>query len=230
MQAKNEIVQELMDLESPLASFPRSMPFLPPAQGFEANALAFVEGTLASLREEDPVLPYSRRMPFEVPAAYFEMLADEVLENVAGNGASLSKQPSFEAPPAGYFEHFAGSVLDKIRAEEQPAVAEKPQTKIIRFPALKSVRWAAAAVLLIAIGLGTYRFLPRNGNAPVSGEHSLAGISEAAISDYVQNNIDDVDREMMIEHAAMLALGETDNVSNLDKNDIVDYLNENGWN
>lgn len=229
MQVKNEIVQELLDLGSPLAAFPRVTPFLAPAHGFEANARHLVDGTLAAFGAQDPALPYPKAMPFTVPAGYFSQLPDAVLDAVQEDTAFLSKKPSFEVPEH-YFEQFAGTLLDKIKAEEQPAV--RPATRVIPLYARKSLRWAAAAVVLIALGIGAYPLLNSNNNtvAPVA-EQSLANISPRAISDYMQNNLDDFDREMMIENAAALALSEEPiNVSGVDQKDIVDYLDENGWN
>lgn len=229
MQVKNEIVQELLDLGSPLAGFPRVTPFLAPAHGFEANARYLVDGTLAAFGEQDPALSFSKKMPFEVPAAYFSQLPDAVLDTVLGDTGLLSKKPSFEVPEQ-YFEQFAGTLLDKIKAEEQPA--EKPKTKVIPLLTRKSVRWAAAAAVVIAIGLGAYPLLNRDTTTTAaSAEHSLANVSPRAISDYMQNNLDDFDREMMIENAAALALSDqSDQVPGVDRKDIVDYLDENGWN
>jgi hypothetical protein len=113
-------------------------------------------------------------------------------------------------------------MLAAAKASE-PVVAEK-KGRVIPFKFKRRtnrspIRWAAAAVMLICIGLGSYETI-FNGRQP-SHEQMLSSISYNDIHDYLQHTYRmDVDRVVSNNDISKL---------NVDSKDIVEYLNETGW-
>lgn len=184
---------------SVLAGYSRRMPFAVPPGYFAGTTATFVEGVQAADAGSDPVLSgLQRRMPFAVPPNYFETLPEELLE--AAIGASLPRlEPVFSAPPAGYFEALPASILAAAKAADAPRVLPLPaparRTQTIALPAL---RWAAAAVLVLGIGLGLYR-ANTPATVPVTTQRALASLPKQDLQAYVLQNIDDFDTDLLSE-------------------------------
>jgi len=118
---------------------------------------------------------------FKAPEGYFEDMNAKILSQIAISGASA--QNNFEVPDQ-YFEDLSTKILEKTK---KPATA-----KVIKF---SFVKYAAAAVLLIATTLGTYLYQTTNKNV----SDKLANIPEQEIVDYLKFYTDPNDVSFIIE-------------------------------
>jgi hypothetical protein len=221
MKTANEIIEELKGLNSPLADMPRLMPYHVPTGYFSKLDAYIIDGVKATELPEY-TLPYTKAMPYEVPMGYFDTLPDMVaaLVNEQNETISLTKSNPF-AMPAGYFDALPQQMLQAVKQ------AETPKTKTIPLGnrVWKNLRWAAAAILLMGIGFGSYKMLQPT-TAPLSTEQQLAQLPPGTISEYVQQNIDDFDTDLI----ASVMPGDI-NVSpaQLSDEEITNYLDEVGW-
>ncbi len=150
MTSENDIINELKQLDSPLANYPRTMPYALPYGYFKA-----MEQQLTSIVTSTPQSA-GPTMPFALPADYFEKLPGQILQ----------------------------------AAKNTQGHATKTKRKSIWL----NVRWAAAAVLVVAIGLSTYRML----TPPPTIEQQLDEIPYEDILAYVEDNIEDYETDNMI--------------------------------
>jgi hypothetical protein len=220
MHTNNDILEELSSMNSPLAGMSRHMPYRLP-EGYFDQLAAHV---LATLHTPDIAVleAGTKKLPFAVPEGYFDQLQADVLQQVQQERVTdgLPKVNAFTVPQ-GYFETLAGDVISRIQATEAVRVQ---RTRVISW---KNLRWAAAAVLVLGIGIGSVKMLwPGQNEDP-----SVAKIPATAIKAYVQQNIDEFDSELLENNiAAHINLHTQSGMLNaVDKNDIIQYLDENGW-
>lgn len=167
-----------------------------------------------------PLAGFSRDMPYEVPVGYFDNLPAQVLQTV-----NKEVLPAGTAMPhivhPDYFDTLPEQLLATIRQQEQN---KKPATPVKRISLWRNVRWTAAALLILAIGIGSYRvFNPQ----PASVEQQLQSISDEAIMAYVEDNIYAFETETIINY---VNTADIDAASmQINKNDIEYYLQETGW-
>jgi hypothetical protein len=203
---------------SSLAGYSRRMPYSVPV-GFFENTTENIQQVIRDLSQPDVVPAWSKAMPYAVPNGYFEELAGNIVGAVTVDDiTSALPKRSVHQVPSGYFDKLPAQILGAAKASEQ-AVKEpkiiplKPH--IVRNP----IRWAAAAVMLMCIGLGFYEsFYSRQQATP---DKILGSVTNNDIQDYLQGTYRvDVDRVVA-----------DNNIGNLDVNnkDIVQYLNETGW-
>lgn len=231
MKAVTDIVKELEEMGSPLANWSRATPFHLP-EGYFASFPALVKNIVD---EADPALDLPKEIPFALPEGYFESFSASILEKVTEPAFSKTAAPAFEIP-AGYFENFAGNMLAVAKAADNPVspvIVEENTSKTIAFrPQWKAMRWAAAAVLLLGIGIGSYKMTDFNtvsSAAPsVSAEKQLAMLDKNEISSYVQHNIDEFDMELLAEANVLNELEAKKDLRDLNKQDIEQYLDETG--
>jgi hypothetical protein len=119
--------------------------------------------------------------------------------------------------PVGYFEQLPAQILNTVKAVENKTSAKVIvlNTKSI----FRKVQWAAAAMFVLFIGLGAYiTFISGRSTNP---EMMLASVSTNEIDDYVAHTYRiDIDK----------VTGNTDiNNIPLENKEIVQYLNETGW-
>ncbi len=217
MNLENEISAELREMGSSLASMPRTMPFSVP-DGYFAGFAESLSEIQKHLREPDPIVHGSKNMAFSVPGGYFEKLTGDILNKVEAKAhvnADIKSMPL--SVPAGYFEQLPRQILNSVKAAD-----DKAPTKIIALekqPLYKKVQWAAAAMFVLFIGLGAYiTFVSDRGTNP---EMMLASVSANEIDDYLEHTYRiDIDK----------VAGNTDiNSLPLENKEIVQYLNETGW-
>lgn len=217
MNKENGISEELKSMDSFLAGYSRTMPYSVPA-GFFANAAENIRETIKELNKPDVIPAWGKAMPYSVPGGYFETLASNIVGavTVAHITAALPKKSPQYIPP-GYFDTLTAQILHAAKESDQVIKETKiiPLRRMVRNP----IRWAAAAVMLMCIGLGFYEsFYNRQHSNP---ENILASVTNNDIQDYLQHTYRfDVDRIVA-----------DNDVSNLEINskDIVQYLNETGW-
>jgi hypothetical protein len=138
---------------------------------------------------QSPLAKLPRTMPFMVPDGYFNRLPAEISGALDQGDLTVyrSRRQPFEVPEQ-YFEQLPAMILSKVRAEGE----QKPKTIDLRKSILKQLRWAAAAVLLLAAGAGIWR-----ASVPSSFERQLASLPEDVVADYVEQHIDEFDPELI---------------------------------
>ena len=214
MKMGNEIVDELRDLGSNLADVPRIMPYTVP-HGYFENFASSLSNTITTLEEKEQHPGWSKKMPFALPDGYFGGLPAEIA--TAASFSALPKTMPLSAP-AGYFEHLPARMLQAAKAVDEPVT--KGRTIALKGSALfRQIRWAAAAVLVVGLGIGSYQFYTQN-RQPAS-ENLLASVPSNDIREYVQRTYR-MDAEKVVSNEQI-------NDLQLDNKDIIQYLNETGW-
>lgn len=149
-------------------------------------------------------------MPYSVPERYFAEFAANMNSLVSeGEKIVIGGLPKKELPytmPAGYFEQLPNRITEKVAGTKRKGV-------LISFTQL---RWAAAAMVIIAVGLSLVDL-----NTTTNNSGLLASVADKEISEYI----------------AYSYLPVTDKVSNdiyldkleLDANEIISYLDATGW-
>ncbi len=212
MKRENEIQDELNKISGVLAGISRSMPGNVPPGYFE-NFASGISATIKEMETGEERHEWNKIMPYSVPSQYFSELTNNI---VASAKLSDYQNDNAYSVPAGYFEQLPEQILVAAKAAD-PATKE---TRIIPLKPRISIiprRWAAAAVILITIGLGGYMFF----NSQSSTDKILASVPANDIQDYLKNTYRlDVDR----------VVGGTEiNNLHLENKDIIEYLNESGW-
>jgi hypothetical protein len=214
MEKQNDIIEELRSLESPLANLPRAMPFVVPVGYFEE----FCEGLKVGISAEahDHPLMASKAMPFELPDRYFETFPARMTALASASEELLKVNPF--TTPAGYFDQLPMHMLQAAKESEKKKPKVIPLTRFAR-----SIRWAAAALLVIALGFGSFRWFTEQESVDVNT--ALAAIPKEDISKYVEQNIDDFDIERLEN-----TIASTNALQAVSDEDIIRYLDETGWN
>lgn len=230
MNAVTDIVKELEEMGSPLAKMPRVTPFNIPDNYFSS----FTATIQTIVSESDPVLDLPKTNPYSLPENYFETFAAGMLDKVAEPVFAKTATPVFDVP-AGYFEDFSSKMLAIAKAADQtesvaPSLTEKKQTRTIAFRPQKALRWAAAAILVLGIGFGSYKVINENqGVDPeLTAEKQLAMLDKSTINSYVQQHIDEFDLELLAESSSLGEEKSEKTIRHLNKKDIQQYLNEAG--
>lgn len=228
MNTRAAIRAELTLLGSTLADMEPLNPYSVPDNYFHLLS-GSVYNILTIVNQSDPKLNAPRQLPYSTPAGYFETLPDLVNIRIAGESpsAGVFPTPSQNAAfslPDNYFENLPGIIMEKV-ANEKTASRGLPSKRVYLF---RTVRLAAAITLIIFTGLALLRL---GGPTAEKQEHiSLSGVSPAMIDEYIEQNIDDFDTEMLENTLARASSG---NVVPSDpgiKEDIEEYLDETGWN
>lgn len=206
MKQPDGITDELRGMNSPLADMPKGMPF------------ALHEGSFSSLPGQIRMLiSGSREMPFEAPQGYFESFSEHLVAKLPRT--TVTTNPSIV--PEGYFEQFPDNLLEKIKAADS---AETKETKVVAFPVWRNVRWAAAALVILSLGIGYLSFL--NTTQTVSAENALATLPATTIHEYIQNNIDEFDTDLIVSTLGDNGL-EQIKPNNLTDEEILQFLDAN---
>jgi hypothetical protein len=203
MKKGSDIYAELKEMGSILADMPGDMPYQVPEAYFQQ-----FPGSLQSSEafcEATTTYKWSRQLPYQVPEGYFEGLAGSIAGKVAEGGLPASKLPY--GVPAGYFEALPAQVL---KATKKSRTIQLPQ-----FSVMKAAKWAA--VLFISFGIGFYL---HSSNVP-NPEKMLSSVPGNDIKDYFQHTYR-LDAERIVSNT---------DISNmpLERTDIIQYLNESGW-
>ena len=213
MEQVNDISGELKNIGSKLADVPGKMPYAVPCDYFEKTPADFLQ-TIIELNAEAQTPEWGKQMPYEVPAGYFNNFVTEVA--VAAQASEVLSSIPSAVPfhiPEGYFTTLPGKVLQAAKAETL-GMTNKKTIPVKRITIPMQLRWAAAAMLLMGLGFGSYRILSGNNNP----ERILASVPATDIQDYLQRTSRvDVSR---VVNGIDLAV---------ENNDIVQYLNETGW-
>lgn len=221
MKQANDILEELRSMGSPLADMSRKMPFSVPADYFDSLP-GEVQNNAYFGEIEDP-LPalWTKEVPFAVPTGYFQGLPESITAH-ARLSERLEQLPRTMplTAPIGYFDHFP----DQVRAAAHAGEPAEKRGKTIPLFYRKtnwSLRWVAAAVVLLMATIGGIETL-YNHPAYMS-DKILASVPGEDIHEYLLHNTGiKVDVDKIINN---------NEISNLplENKDIIDYLNETGW-
>jgi hypothetical protein len=219
MNNTNDISKELESMGSILAVMSRKMPYTVPdnyMQDFSTNLI----NTISSISEIELDANRNKRMPYLAPHGYFDQFAASLMDAVSVETilAGLPKGGTYTVP-TGYFDKLAAQLL-AVAKNAEPVKKETKQLSLRPKTLFVPTRWAAAAVMLICITLGSYItfFSPSKSGVP---EKMLAAVPSTDIRDYFQ-------RTYRLDPADIVGSTDLNNIQ-LDKKDIVRYLNENGW-
>lgn len=177
--------------------------------------MASAQDILQELKELNSSLgELPKAMPYELPEGYFDGFVADITAKVSTQQELMNKHVPFTVPDE-YFDNLPGQILQSV---QQP-VAKKTRSIWL------NLRWAAAAVLVLAIGLGSYRIL---NPATRSIEQQLSAIPNAELLAYVHDNIDEFETDIIISNMNNVQLinAQTGNINN---EAIEDYLEEEGW-
>ena len=219
MKTNHGISEELISMGSILAGYSRKMPYSVPEDFFTGFAYN-IQGTIKNLNEPEIVPAWGKTLPYTLPDGYFEEFTSHIVSlAIAGDSISVLPKDSPLNVPDGYFESLPAKILLAAKATDKAIKKEPKIIPLKRRTVRNPIRWAAAAVMLMCIGLGSYetfynRQLPNH-------EKMLASVSNSDIQDYLQHTYRlDVDR-----------IVSNNDIGNLqvDPKDIVEYLNETGW-
>jgi hypothetical protein len=211
MNKENDILAELKNIGSSLAGISRAMPYSVPGDYFEklpGNTLAVIK----HIEEPEIEHNWGKAMPFHVPAGYFENLTGNLVANATGHVSVQAKEMPLQVP-VGYFENLPRQVLKKVKGTNPKQI---PLTGANIF---RRIQWAAAAVFILFMGIGAY--ITFFSDHSVNTDKILASVPANEIHDYLQHTYRiDVDK----------VVGNNDiNNLQLDNKEIVQYLNETGW-
>ena len=223
MEQNNSIQEELQSIGSPLADMPKDMPYLYPDGYFEQLASILTNGLKAS-SSDDAELSVDTTLPFAVPGGYFQSLPAHLLSTAVTNSIDSGIANPYQAPDE-YLNTLPATLLTAAKAGDLSQ--SKPKVIALGSQWRRAVQWAAAAVLVLGIGLGSYRYIH-----PVSPESKvakqLAKVDGDAIQDYVLHHVDEFDEETLEASIAVNA-GVNTTLSTLNEDEIRAYLDENGW-
>lgn len=150
-------------------------------------------------------------LPYGEPKDYFAgmpgRLAAMMAEEQVANSLPAAGNPY--AIPGGYFEALPARVLAAAKQKEK-------SRGVVTF---RQLRIAAAAVVLLAVGVGTFVGMIDN-TAKATGGAILANVDDKDIKDYLGNAATPL--------ADVTAAGYIDEID-VKTEDIEKYLDENGW-
>jgi len=227
--ARKDIIQELNDLGSSLATTPAQNFYSVPEGYFEAFAGAVLSKVNAE-NEGSFLSELPKANPYKVPVGYFDGFAEsmlnvvrnhpdylnsqEELESISPLLTSLKKEPVFSVPKD-YFENFTVAVNHK-----QPA-------KVVGMFSRKLMRYAAAAIItgvIITAGL-----LIKNGRK--TGVDKIMAKVEKDVKkindvDQLDNLADFMDAGLNEKEVASTSPVKTNDVENLLRDVSIDELKE----
>ncbi len=210
MNTEQDIYAELEELGSSLLGLPRNMPHTVPP-----NYFSLLENEVTSQIYNIDVetghhLQKSKAMPYLIPDGYFETLTEKTVIAMVDNVEGAIKTLPFAAP-AGYFDNLPSEILAKTAA--------RPTVKFKKINILPYIKWSLAAILVLGIGLISHQTF----YAPIQNSHEtiLASAADSEINDYI-SKIEKDDAETTVDAAALASLP-------VNNTEIVEYLNETGW-
>jgi hypothetical protein len=234
MLERENILNELMAISPLLASIPR-------VNVYEVDENYF-DGIRAELQARIIASNFTTEQNnFDVPQGYFENLSNNILEKIKAqeNNVVLTEMHQLSptiagignknvyAVPKGYFEQLV-----------MPTIAS---AKVVKMSSLRIFKYAAAAVIIGALGFGGYKFMytsktdketlavVKEANKILetnSFDETLASISDKDIEKYLSQNGEDVNAAMVAAFTDDVALPEAADYL-LDEKTLDNFLNEN---
>jgi hypothetical protein len=196
MQSRNNIQNELNDLNSELPLDSNPHPYSVPEGYFEGLAdsiLAKVKGKQSvseEIAELSPLLAsISRSMPYSVPDNYFQQNIENpptVTDEESLILSFISKDMPYEVP-VGYFANFPEAVLEKVTQQK---------ARVIPIVRRKWMRMAAAAVLTGFIAMSGYLYFGSKSDVSVNNPEWVAAkiknVSNKDLQEFINTTDEDV--------------------------------------
>lgn len=216
MRRDLNIVRELEEISTAVASVPAETPYRVPAGYFDTLPEVILANVIARASDETAIVELSGKQPvFEVPDGYFEGLADEILAKLPEQAeqtaaeelgllspflASAPKNTPYQVPP-----HYFETLKIDITTEEQPVakVVSMNRTRLW-------VRFAAAAALLLMITSSLYFFTERKAGFDAVVKQGLKINTEAKF----EQSLAEVDNKDLVQYLKATSIGglEDDNL------------------
>lgn len=219
MTQRDNILQELKELETSVLNFtPQNVFFVPSGyfDGLAALMLAKVKALDSKNAADEisflsPVISnLSKQSPYHVPAGYFDGLAENIQRAVTGIEASqttneeliaispflssIRKQMPYTVPKE-YFEN---------TAQTATVIADKRQAEVVSFTSRKWFRYAAAAVVTSVIAITAFLFI--NNEKPDATTNSHAWVKKnikKVSTDKINEFIKLAEEEKLVENAVV---------------------------
>ena len=157
---------------------------------------------LANLKKEG-----KKEDAFKVPQNYFDTLADQIIEK-----AQAKEKQAYP--------------LSKKAIQEAPTVAKPHFLELIKewIESLLQPRYALGFATALVIAVAGWWFVNNRRNSPLPAESEIAQLSHEEIHQYITENIDDFDEELILKNQE---LADTEGDINISDDDIQKYLEEN---
>lgn len=164
--------------------------------------LHFPEQILEMIQVNQFAQNLPKELPFALPAGYFDSFYDQLkeklllvsaqeeIEALSPLLAGLKNKSTFELPVNNYFDRLPEKAKD---SKKENAAITLPHPAIQR---IKWMRWVAAAAVLCIFSIGGISFFSRSNSSGISDQSiqaALASIPDAAIQQYLNNNMDTYD-------------------------------------
>jgi hypothetical protein len=168
-----------------------------------------------------PLASMPKLQPFAVPEGYFQSLAEDLYAAAAHDDALPETELPFKAPE-GYLENLPDT-LSTVALN-----ANTNRKKVIPLsPFRKLSRIAAAAILVMGLGLGINSYFHAKAPETVAARH-LSKVDKETISTYVSHRWGDLDVDTEEPATASANTEAQDAISKLKSSEIRDYLREHG--
>ncbi len=138
--------------------------------------------------------------PFVVPEGYFGTLADSLKAGTIASFQNDLRPAGFPTTlpltvPEGYLTMLPDTMLEAAKKQSTPS---KHAWRSINFhPQWRHIiRFAAAAVLVLGVSVGSYRYLHVAGPEKIAVQQ-LSKLDDDAIENYVELHVDDFDVESL---------------------------------
>lgn len=209
-------------MDSPLAEPSLPTSFVLPEGYFATLADALMASSIAFEKSDENVPGLTTALPFTVPDGYFGNLAERLTLAVIRPDLGHKSILPYEVPQD-YFSNLPDMLLATAKKDALPRrtrlIALRPEWN--RF-----ARLAAAAVLVLGLSFGSYRYL-HTVNPDKVAVQQLSKVDDEAIGVYVEQHVDDFDAESL---EATVTAAHADaampTLSTLDATEIQDYLRE----
>ncbi len=151
-------------------------------------------------------------MPYNVPQGYFSDLAQNVLSNTeigSSNSLPIYKDMPHQVPSS-YFDGLAKEVTSKV--------APKKEVRLLSFT---TIRWAAAAMLLMMVGAAITVSLQRQNEGKNKAEVAFV-VADRDIEAYFADNAKP-------EMTSLPDISDLTNTTEVEPKEIIYYLDQTGW-
>ena len=167
----------------------------------------------------------SREMPYQVPNDYFQESPSYITDFIKVENESHIQLPASSVTPFSvpeyYFDSLADNILATIKSQKEQTTSKKavPFTPSVQW---NNIRWAAAAILLIMLGITAST---RYSLSTSSVDNQLSMISGATLNEYAQLHSDEIEFPTSDRNSSLI--GTTDaHTLQLNDEDVIQYLYE----
>jgi hypothetical protein len=214
---KNKITEELNEMGSMLAKMPKVVPYEVPQDYFKDFSSGIMFG-ISSKESFSTILPTDTEQAMSVPEGYFNKLPEQILQKAkAAEGIIWTKANPYIVPE-GYFDDLATRMIWGIKEEDVAKRKTIPLGAGIR----KATQWLAAALLILGIGFGSYKFLNR---PDVNPAQELASVPSSTLEEYLQATDNYVEIPESVAGDVRIHKQE---LKQLTDAELISYLNETG--